>query len=182
MKCAECNKERKCRKWCWTHYLRGIKAGTIQTRRQRNPRPKKIVAKADRVVKRGRPRKRDERFISFLVSVIVGKAQDVGVGGWILGAEMLRFVVSRMENYNATLAGARLISCNNEGPHGVAKVFRPRHTVTASKLVRAFCVLWTMEANALHYFLFWFASASFTRLWRCIEMTTPTADENIWGD
>jgi hypothetical protein len=71
MKCAECNKERKCRKWCWTHYLRGIREGTIQTRRQGNPRPKKRVAKADRLMARGRPRKRDERFISFLVSVIV---------------------------------------------------------------------------------------------------------------
>jgi hypothetical protein len=38
---------------------------------EKAPRPKKIVAKPDRVLKRGRPRKRDERFISFLVSVIV---------------------------------------------------------------------------------------------------------------
>jgi hypothetical protein len=47
---------------------------------------------------------------------------------------------SRMVNDSATLAVADLISCNNEGPHGVAEVYRPRHTETASELVGAFCV------------------------------------------
>jgi hypothetical protein len=69
MKCAECPKERKVRKWCLVCYNRLRRHNAIYVR----PRRVSIVRKPKLTVDRkiGRPRKRDERFISFLVSVIV---------------------------------------------------------------------------------------------------------------
>lgn len=77
MKCARCeDKERRIRDWCASCYQSLYRAGAIECRiNYRPPYRGSILYRKPKVDSRriGRPRKRDERFISFLVSVIVGR-------------------------------------------------------------------------------------------------------------